>query len=77
MATVILAVTNKLALAPVCCLTINTLVTVSTVLRSFTVEVFTYKITTGFIKASLSKIQGLLKTILQFSRTKRLAKILI
>ena len=32
---------------------------------------------TGFIQASMSKIQGLLKTILQFSRTKSLGKILI
>ena len=32
---------------------------------------------TGFIQASLNKIQGLLKTILQFSRTKSLGKILI
>ena len=32
---------------------------------------------TGFIQAILSKIQGLLKTILQFSRNKSLGKILI
>ena len=31
----------------------------------------------GFIQGSLSKIQGLFKTILQFSRTKSLRKILI
>ena len=30
-----------------------------------------------FIQGSLSKIQGLLKTILQFSRTKSLGKLLI
>ena len=32
---------------------------------------------TGFIQGSLSKIQGLLKTILQVSGTKSLGKILI
>ena len=32
---------------------------------------------TGFIQGTLSKIQGLLKAILQFSRTKSLGKILI
>ena len=32
---------------------------------------------TGFIQGSFSKFQGLLKTILQFSRTKSLGKILI
>ena len=41
--------------------------------------IYMYKadLVTGFIQASLSKIQGLLKTILQFSRTKSLGKILI
>ena len=33
--------------------------------------------TLGFIQGSLSKIQGLFKTILQFSRTKSFRKILI
>ena len=32
---------------------------------------------TGFIQGNLCKIQGLLKTLLQFSRTKSLGKILI
>ena len=32
---------------------------------------------TGFIQASLSKFQGLFKTILQFSRNKSLGKTLI
>ena len=37
----------------------------------------THQTSTEFIQASLSKIQGLLKTILQFSRTKNLGNILI